>query len=600
MDESVEDPQQHGTQDGEEAQDASTMVWIMVDRSCREAAFEAVAQHLRADGIDTQIVTLSDVIGSVARDAFAGGAERLLRGLRVAFKGRGLEEDFLGAVRRARPDVLAVTNPRYARALGLLESLSGISTLQVGILPDYNLSPDWINSSLQAFVVPTQEHRERLVANGLLGERVLVAAPAIEAGFVAEIDRDQAREKLGFDDEQVVLVRADGFSAAVVEKIVFQATLVDGPVRFIFHHNGDGACAAALRRAADQYGLPAAMFGKVSDLQRFVVASDLVMAAPADPYVAETLSQGRPILFVGGEDGGAAQAEFLSESGAARYVLDVLRLGSEVERMLDAKTLGDATEAAAAIGARDGGEQTAAALGVALENADAWLHEPVSNTEKNGAKKSDADSGSKPQKTAPTGPFETIGGGQSASDHATENSTDTPGAEAEPDTTSPTASDESTPARKRNFSGLSVAEAKDQLAELILMEREYERRLGEAKKQQKRWENRLELANEWKENDLAEEAEQMLSGFVADVHALQRDLDDVRNQKSKLKRAAEGALDSNTSRSPAGSSSGPRALLGDGSAEERDPREVEERFRKMELDRDLDDLKNKLDRDFGD
>ncbi|AWV90127.1 hypothetical protein [Bradymonas sediminis] len=586
MDEFVEDSQQN------DAKEASTTVWIMVNRSTRESAFEAVAERLRADGVDTQIVTLSDVIGSVARDAFAGGAERVLRGLRVAFQGRGLEEDFLGAVRRARPDILAVTNPRYARALGLLESLSGISTLQVGILPDYNLSTDWINSSLQAFVVPTEEHRGRLVANGLLGERVLVASPAIEAGFAEDIDRAKARKDLGFGDEQVVLVRADSFPLQMVEKIVFQAKMVEGAVRFIFHHNGDGACAAALRRAADQHAFAAGMFGKVSDLQRFVAASDLVMAPPSDPYVAETLALGRPILFVGGEDSGAAQAEFLSEAGAARYVLDVLRLSSEIERMLEPQTLSSATEAAVSVGQQDGSAQTAAALMIALENADAWLHEPTPDAAKKAAKVGGADADSARQEPASSGPFETIGNGRSTS---TESSSPAHAGTAQDDA-SGSIRDAEPPARKRSFTGISVAEAKDQLAELILMERDFERRLGEAEKQRKRWENRLELAIEWKETDLAEEARDMLAGFVSDVHSLQRDLDDVRNQKSKLKRAAQGSSGSGSSRS----ASEPRALLGDGSSDRRDPREVEDRFRKMELDRDLDDLKDKLNRDFGD
>lgn len=316
------------------------------------------------------------------------------------------------------------------------------------------------------------------------------------------------------------------------------------------------------------------------------------MAAPTDPYVAETLAQGRPILFVGSEEGGAAQAEYLSEVGAAHHVLDVLRLSSEIERMLEAKTLSSAAEAAASIGAQDGSEQTAEALLVALENADAWLHEPVSETTTKEPPKDRADSDSKREKAAPTGPFESIGSGRSTSS----DSAGTPGTRRGGEKASRTEREERAPARERSFSGISAAEAKDQLAELILMERDFERRLEEAKKQRKRWENRLELAIEWKESDLAEEAQDMLAGFVSDAHSIQRDLDDVHNQKNKLKRAAQGSSGSSSSRS----GSEPRALLGDDSGERTDPREVEERFRRMELDRDLDDLKDKLDRDFGD
>lgn len=565
---------------GEASSSSSATVWILVDRSAYQAAFETVAEHLREAGCDAQIVTITEVIGSVAREALAGGAERLLRGLKVAFQGKTTEEDLLGAVRRARPDVIAVTNPRYGRALSFLENLSGIRTLQVGILPDFNLSTDWINSSLQAFVVPTDEHRERLVSSGFLADRVLVAAPAIQAGFAREVERDETREHFGFDEQKVVLVRAPGFSPHILEKMVFQATLVEGDVRFVFHHEGDSACAAALRRAADQYGLRAAMFGKVADLERFVAASDLVVAPTTESFMAEILAQGRPVLLVGAEEQGAAQAEFLGERKAAHHVVDVLRLGSELERMLDDEELAKTTEAAAALGAKDGSEQVARALQVAVEHADDWLASP-----------SDADGG--PKKEAPTdetggeedeettfeaaGPFETIGTGKSKRETAG-------GAESAPE-----GAKEERTWREETYTGISAAEAKDQLAELILMERELERKLAECEKQQERWRNRLELAREWNEQDLADEAKDILRGYLSDAESIEEDLVDVRRQKQKLKRAAGAS----------GNGSERRALPSADGDENRE-RQVEDRFRKMELDRDLDDLKDKIRRELGD
>jgi hypothetical protein len=428
---------------------AEATVWILVDRSARHAAFETVADLLDEQGVNAQIVTITEVIGSVARDALTGGAERLLRGLRVAFQGRTAEEDLLGAVRRARPDVLAVTNPRYGKALNLLESLAGIRTLQVGILPDYNLSTDWINSSLQAFLVPTDEHRKRLVANGFLPERILVAAPAIQAGFSGEVDREATREQFGCDDAMVVLGRGEGCAPHVLEKLVFQATLVETGARFIFHHNGDSAAAAALRRAADQYGLPAAMFGKVNDLERFVAASDLVLAPTSEPYVAEFLAQGRPLLLVGAEEQGAAQAEFLGEAGAARHVVDVLRLGSEIERALDDETLPKATEAAQELGARDGSAQVARALKTAVEHSDEWLSVPAGGTTPEREPTEGPEDGKdQAPDEEPFGPFESIGTGKSAAGTAPADQAEE-GAKA---------------GRERSYSGISAAEAKEQLA----------------------------------------------------------------------------------------------------------------------------------------
>lgn len=577
-------PEDPASEQKKEGGGSAQMVWILVDRSARERAFEAVAGQLIADGFNAQIVTITEVLGSVARDALTGGAERLLRGLRVAFQGRGPEEDLLGAVKRARPDVLAVTNPRYARALSLLESMAGIRTLQVGILPDFNLSADWINSSLQAFIVPTDEHRERMVTNGLLPERVMVAAPPIESRFVEEIDRDAVREEFGFDQTPVVLVRAEHFSPSIVEKLVFQATMVEGAARFIFHHNGDGGAAAALRRAADQYGLPAAMFGKVSDLERFVAASDLVMTAPDEPMVAEFLAQGRPLLLVGAQDSGAAQADYLSEAGAADYVADVLRLGRQIQRSIEADALKAATEAARKLGAKDGSRQVADALSVALEHAEDWLRAPASASpagkqdtgERRRARKESAGEQS-------AGPFESIGEGrsrQAQDDASADKSRQTR------DT------DERSTQREPRYSGLSAAEAKQQLAELILLERDVERRLDEVQKQQERWRNRLQLAREWNETDLADQARETLTEFNTEADALGEELDDVRRQKVMLKRAAGAG---------SGRADQPRGLLSDDRDDKASARDdIERRFRRMELDSDLDDLKDKIDRDLGD
>ena len=60
------------------------ILWILVDHSAREASFDAVAVHLRESGARAEIVTITEVIGSAARGALTGGAERLLRGLCVA------------------------------------------------------------------------------------------------------------------------------------------------------------------------------------------------------------------------------------------------------------------------------------------------------------------------------------------------------------------------------------------------------------------------------------------------------------------------------------------------------------------------------------
>lgn len=542
----------------------SGVVWILVDHSSREATFETVGSILKKDGIDVHIVTISEVLGSVARDALSGGAERLLRGLRVAMRGRNQDEDLLGAVKRARPDLLAVTNARHVRPLGLLESLSGIPSLQVGVFANYDFDPAWTRSGLQAFVVPHESFRDRMVQDGFPSERVLVAGPAIQAGFARELDRDAERESLNLHTK-TVLVRAETFDTGLLQKLVFQSTLVEGDVRVIFHHNGDGAVASSLRRAASQYGLNAVMFGKVNDLERYVLSADAVIASPRDPFVAEILALDRPLMLLGPDHGAGAQIDFLTEVGAAKYVEDVLRVGSELDRFLEDDSLAAHREAAAELSQTRGSEEVAAALVEALKNREAWQHVPVPDDpapgdEPDDAPDSDDDSGDD-QDEAPDSPFESIGDSTSAS------KTDGDG--------------ESRPTKTR----LSKAEAKDQLASLILTEREIERKLADSERQQERWRSRLEMAREWKETDLAEEAEAILRGHLEEAEQLEEERRSVLRQKNKLKEAALG---------------GAGASGSDGGDVDGKLADVEKRFRKMEVDTDLDDLKDRIRRELGD
>jgi len=515
-------------------------VWVLVDHSVREVAFREVGEYLSEKGARVEIVTITEVIGTAARGALAGGAERLLRGLRVAVQGKS-DEDFLGAMRRARPDVLAVTDARYARSLGLVESLTGIDVLQVGVMSDFQFGADWTRSPFKAFIVPHEEFKSALVRSGLEPERVIVAGPAVQGRFSKPLDRDAIRDELKLKDHQVVLVRAEGLDSATLEKLVFQATLVEKNVRFVFHHQGDSSAAGTLRRAAAQYGLRALMFGKVNDLERYFAAADLVVAPPREVFMAEIVAQDRPLLLIGDEAQAPEQVEFLTRHGAARHVHDLLKLGAVLDDLLGSGM--EAAQAAAdSLSGTSGAKDVAEALMVALKNRNEWK---TAAAPKGPIDEAPEDSDS---------PFEVIGSGAGTSEQ-----------------------------KESDYSGISMAQARDQLANLIMQEREVERRLDEVQKQQERWRGRLNLAREWNEVDLADEAQGILRGHMAEADQIGKELQAIQRQKEKLKFAAHGGSSAPT----------PSA--------ETDPKqgEVENRFRKMEAESDLKGLKDRIRREFG-
>lgn len=551
-------------------------VWILVDHSAREAAFSPIAGALEEQGVGVELVTITEVLGSVAREALAGGAERILRGLRVAVKGRGGDEDFINAIRKQRPDVLVVTEPRFVRSIGVLENLTGVSSLQVGLISDFNVDPGWFAGQLHGFIVPDEKTSRVVVETGVPADRVQIAGPALKPSFHRSVDRDAVRSKLGFKEELNVLVRADGFDTATLEKLVFQCTLVERDIRFIFHHDSDGGTATALRRAADQYGLSAAMFGRVDDLERYVTASDAIIAADDDGYLPELIQAGAPLLFVHSSRGSRGNADALKAKGWADELEDVGHLGARLERFLESSKL---EEKRAALASWNGVERSEALVGAIQEvvaNSASWLKEPVkSQSSKPEAKESSS--------SPPAGPFETIGRSGEPEKKVSREDQRGDGAAEETKTAiqlpPASSSAESTTSREPR---LNQAEARDELAKLILKERDLERQLEEISKQQDRWKGRLELAREWNEEDLASEAQEILKGYLEEARPLDSSLREIRAQKEKLKTAARGGPDSSNDSEPGG-----RA------------RELENRFQKMEMDRDLEGLKDRIKRELG-
>lgn len=512
------------------------VVWILVDHSSRATAFSSVAEKLSTHNIQTEILTITEVLGNTAKDAFTGSAERLIRGLRVAVKGR-VDEDFVGAVQKAKPDLIVITHARYVRALSLLKSVSGSEAIQVGVCTDYNFSDAWQKSSIQAFVVPHDSFRQYVTHKGIPKERTVIAGPPIQASFERPLVQDEERAKFNFEkNEKVVLVRSNGFDTSTLDKLVFQSTLVDISCRYLFHHDGDGATATTLRTAAAKYGVPALMFGKVPDLERYIVAADIVVSAPNEAYISEIIALDKPTVFVGTDDENAQQVEFLDSLGATGHIPDVLRFGGTFDNFLKDEFLKSSTSAAATLSTQRANEGVANALLAILEQSKQWTDNLSPNSDPT---PQDLDS-----------PFESIGDAQE---------------------------------KNSAFIGISKAEAKEQLAGLILAERDIERKLSEIEKQQDRWRKRLQMARDMEEEDLANDAEGVLRDYIEEGSQIQKELKSILIQKSKLKaHAGTGAA---------------RKLKSSDDTDRID--EMERKFRKMEIDSDLDSLKDRIKRELG-
>lgn len=496
------------------------------------------------------------------------------------------------ALSRGAPDLVVFTSPRYLKGMDWMGRVVGGDALKVALLPDYNLGGAWLKGAVHAFVIPHEGLRAPLHDAGVAPERVFVAGPAIARSYAEAPDAEALRAEFGLDPSAgaITLILTSHFSASTLESMLFQLSLVDKAWQPIFHVGRDEEKAEALRRAARTHGLPARLLGDVANLHDFIAAAELILLHPADEVLIGALALDRPVLMVGDPGPVTTQRDFLVAQRAALHAQEVLRLGAEVELAIRPEVLAQLNDAAASVGRRTGTAEVADALELIAQRRRSLAVSPGSAEEEGPAVSGPFEligggraSSSAGAAAARSGPFESLGG-EGASERRPsegERASRRGGFEAAP--SSPPLS------RPPVVSSLSAAEAKDQLAALIVQERKLERSLEEAQREQDRWSKRRELALQWGESDLATEAENILRRALTQSERDAAQLESVRLQKDKLKARVRGGR-----QAPAGRFDASRRVE---RAPERDdaPRgRADKRFTDMEVEDDLARLRQRL------
>jgi hypothetical protein len=501
-----------------------TTIWIVAESG--DATALALAGQMDALGHPCTVLSPQQAVPRLVRDA-GGDLIDSIRGLIRGIRDRDLESLDEASGVDGRPDVVVLTSPTLFGSAQVFTRLTEQGVLRVGVMPDYGMSGGWLDAPLHAWIVPVEAFVAPLEEAGVDPARVRIAGPAVPADYAEGQSRTELRESWGLGEEPVIFVHCDG-GQWDLDRLMFQFSLLEEATQPVFYVGEDSGAADQLRRAARKHGVPADLLGAVPSLRDFHAVADLVVTAPDDVRVVHALAMDRPLLLVGHAPV-RTQVDFLAGMGAVRHVPDLLQLGAELDLVAREETLATMAEAASKIGKADGTAAVAKALVEIVETRAEILATGAAGS---------------PQRR---GPFERIGTGQRG---------------------------ERLPGSGR--APASTEEARDELANLIMTERGAETRVSDAERAIEQWTQRLELAGEWNEAELEEEARKQLSRAHREAKVAGEALERTRMQKQKLKESVRRGSQS-ASASP----------------------DVAERFEGMEVERDLDTLRKRLEDELG-
>ncbi|MCA9564605.1 MAG: hypothetical protein KC561_14010 [Myxococcales bacterium] len=446
------------------------------------------------------------------------------------------------------PDLVIADDPSILPAVRAALIFSKADPLVIGLVDDFKVDTRWRTNKVHALIAPHEEIRNGLAAS----VPVEIAGPPFNRQAVrepAETSRQEQKQSLGLESDPVVLIRADGMSKDTLERVVFQLTLLEAPAQCLFYFADSPELSQRLNSLAVDYGLPASMFGREDELDAVMPAVDLVLADATHALAIEMLLDGPPVMLVG-PGKGIARAGFLADHGAVERVEDLLRLGSTVERALTSPN----PESGAVCVSVEGNDDVVSAIGRLYSRAE----ELRSGSDSQGTSdsKEPSESGTKPRTF-----LQPIGSSVPKN----------------PD------------AGQRFVPRISLAEAKSQMAEIILKEREVDRALADAVKQRDRWLERLELATDSGDHELVKAANTELDLLRAEVARQNRAAEELRGAKEKLKARVSAAAQHRRETSGKRVANAPQSPSGQAAFSDH-----EARFKRLELERDLKRLRRKI------
>ena len=518
-------------------------IWFLLENQDELDQLSGVSEELVKRDCSVEMFTLSQLFGPAAHTLLREGVAQIQRILPFVKKTESLDLDI--------PDLIVTTSPSLSKALRLVPTYRKGKVAVTGIMTSFDWDTSWFDGDFDQVIVPHEKIADEFLESNWKKDRVVVAGPPLPLAFSDNLDEESARTQLGLNAEEGVIIVVDVHETEpkVIDRLVFQFTLPGKAIQPIFYYGDNTQVANGLRKSASSYGLRARMFGRVSDIENYYAASHIVMTPPNSPHIISFLAMNRPLILFGKQSKNNHQSEFLVQEGVAKWIPNLLQLGADLDVFLHSedeisKFQSNAEKTVTCSGSRIVGE----VLFQAAVNKDILRSESALETGE-----------SQPDPEAEIPFFENIGGSVS-----------------EPRT------------RKRRFSPISQAQAQDELASLILRERELRKKLEDAKSSRVRWEERCVLARERSEPELLNDALRCASQHRRDEQLFARELASVGTQRDLIKkrfRVSKGMpLQEQRNYSP------------QSPIPEREPKNsgLESRFREIEVDKDLELLRKRI------
>lgn len=272
------------------------------------------------------------------------------------FEGQRLRE----TVDQLKPDRIVCTHAGPFAALTLAKEKNGLPAKLIGVVTDFQPHPYWAVPGADLYVTASEDAARTLAKRGIPEKSLLPAGIPIHPDFERPLNRAQERRKLGFaDDDKVVLLtggsRGLGRLAEAADALL--RDLPGAKLVVICGSNQELHARLKGRKVSLYAGVPS------ETMRALMSAADVMVGKAGGLTSAECLAVGLPMVIldpIAGQE--QRNAEFLTAAGAARAADAPAQLPELVRSLLEGGTLDAMRRASRALGRPDAGRRALEAI----------------------------------------------------------------------------------------------------------------------------------------------------------------------------------------------------------------------------------------------
>jgi processive 1,2-diacylglycerol beta-glucosyltransferase len=200
---------------------------------------------------------------------------------------------------RFKPDAVLCTQAFPCGMIADYKKTFRLGLPLVGTLTDYAPHSYWIYNNVDSYVVPSEETGRRLIASGIVAEKVKPLGIAIDPKFNEPVDREKVIRSLGLDaSKPIILIMGGTQGLGPIRELIVALSGFPQDLQLVVVCGTNRRLHRWLSARKRSFKKKLACYGFADNINELMSVAMIIVTKPGGITTAEALSKGLPMVIL--------------------------------------------------------------------------------------------------------------------------------------------------------------------------------------------------------------------------------------------------------------------------------------------------------------